>query len=111
MRRRVREVIIPAHKKMRDFLANEYLAAARDSVGTSALPGGAAVYNYAIESNTTLPLTADYVHNLGLSEVKRILTEMEAQKKAVGFTGTLPEFFHLPAHRHALPAQECRCAA
>jgi uncharacterized protein (DUF885 family) len=89
----VKDVIIPAHKKMRDFLANEYLAAARDSVGTSALPGGAAVYSYAIESNTTLPLTADYVHNLGLSEVKRILAEMEAQKKAVGFTGTLPEFF------------------
>ncbi len=89
----IRDVIIPAHKKMRDFLANEYLPAARDSVGTSALPGGAAVYNYAIESNTTLPLTADYVHNLGLSEVKRILGEMEAQKKAVGFSGTLPEFF------------------
>ena len=68
----VRDVILPAHKKIRDFLANDYLPAARDSVGTSALPGGAALYAYAIESNTTLPLTADNVHNLGLSEVKRI---------------------------------------
>ncbi len=89
----VRDVIQPAHKKMRDFLANEYLPAARDTVGTSALPGGAAVYDYAILSNTTLPLTADYVHNLGLSEVKRILAEMETQKTKVGFKGTLPEFF------------------
>ncbi|MEG3179387.1 DUF885 domain-containing protein [Sphingomonas sp. LT1P40] len=89
----IRNVIQPAHKKMRDFLANEYLPAARDTVGTSALPGGAAVYDNAILSNTTLPLTADYVHNLGLSEVKRILGEMEAQKTKVGFKGTLPEFF------------------
>ncbi|MBX3594165.1 DUF885 family protein [Sphingomonas sp.] len=89
----VRDVILPAHRKIRDFLAKQYLPAARDSVGLSALPGGAAVYAYAIESNTTLPLTADYVHNLGLSEVKRILAEMEAQKTRAGFDGTLPEFF------------------
>jgi uncharacterized protein (DUF885 family) len=89
----VKDVLIPAHRKMRDFLANEYLPAARDSVGTSALPGGAAVYSYAIESNTTLPLTADYVHDLGLSEVKRILAEMETQKAKAGFKGGLSEFF------------------
>ncbi len=100
----VRDVIVPAHKKIRDFLANEYLPAARDSVGTSALPGGAALYAYAIESNTTLPLTADYVHDLGLSEVKRILTEMEAQKAKVGFTGTLQEFFtHLRTDKRFQP--------
>jgi uncharacterized protein (DUF885 family) len=55
--------------------------------------GGAKLYAYLIESNTTLPLAADEVHALGLSEVGRILGEMEAQKRAVGFAGTLPEFF------------------
>jgi uncharacterized protein (DUF885 family) len=100
----VRDVILPAHKKIRDFLANEYLPAARDSVGTSALPGGAALYAYAIEANTTLPLTADYVHDLGLAEVKRILGEMEAQKAKVGFTGTLQEFFtHLRTDKRFQP--------
>lgn len=89
----IRDVIIPAHKRIRDFLADEYLAAARDSVGTSALPGGAALYDFAILSNTTLPLTADHVHKLGLSEVARIRGEMEAQKAKAGFTGTLAEFF------------------
>ena len=39
------------------------------------------------------------MHALGLSEVARILGEMETQKKAVGFAGTLPEFFTSPAHR------------
>jgi uncharacterized protein (DUF885 family) len=57
------------------------------------MPGGETLYAYHIESNTTLPLGADEIHALGLSEVARILGEMETQKKAVGFTGTLAEFF------------------
>jgi uncharacterized protein (DUF885 family) len=102
--RQVRDVIVPAHRKMRDFLANEYLPAARDSVGLSALPGGAALYAFAIESNTTLPLSAEYVHQLGLSEVSRIRAEMEAQKAKVGFTGTLAEFFtHLRTDKRFQP--------
>ncbi|MBY0304364.1 MAG: DUF885 domain-containing protein [Sphingomonas sp.] len=91
--KQIRDVIYPAHQRMRDFLANTYLPVARDTVGLSALPGGAALYNYKIESNTTLPLKAEDVHQLGLSEVKRILAEMETQKEKAGFKGSLPEFF------------------
>ena len=89
----IRDVLIPAHKRMRDFLANEYLAHARDSVGLSAMPGGAKLYDYLIESNTTLPLKAEEVHELGLREVARDRAEMEAQKEKVGFKGSLAEFF------------------
>jgi uncharacterized protein (DUF885 family) len=88
-----RDLLAPAHQRLRDFLQNDYLPKARDTVGLSALPGGAALYDYRIESSTTLPLKADAVHALGLSEVTRILTEMEAQKTRAGFTGTLPAFF------------------
>lgn len=89
----IRDVLIPVHKRMRDFLANEYLAHARDSVGLSAMPGGAKLYSYLIEENTTLPLKAEDVHQLGLNEVARIRAEMEAQKNKVGFKGTLADFF------------------
>ena len=89
----IKDVINPAHQRMRDFLANDYLAKARDTVGLGGLPGGEKLYAYDIESNTTLPLTADAVHKLGLSEVARITKEMETQKQVVGFKGTLPEFF------------------
>ena len=89
----IRDVIVPAEQRMRDFLANEYLAKARDTVGLSAMPGGDKFYAFLIEQNTTLPLSADDVHNLGLSEVARITKEMETQKQAVGFKGTLAEFF------------------
>ena len=89
----VRNVITPAHRKMRDFLKTEYLPKARDTVGLSAMPGGAALYAYRIEQSTTLPLQAEAVHQLGLSEVARITAAMEAQKAAAGFTGTLAQFF------------------
>ncbi|PXA87033.1 DUF885 domain-containing protein [Nostoc sp. 3335mG] len=89
----IRTGIIPAETRLRDFLKTEYLPHARDTVGLSAMPGGAKLYEYLIESNTTLPLTAKYVHDLGLSEVARDLKEMEVQKEKVGFKGTLPQFF------------------
>ncbi len=89
----MRDVILPAERRMRTFLADTYLPAARDSVGLSGMKGGDRLYSYLIEQNTTLPLKAEEVHQLGLSEVARILKAMEVQKQAVGFKGSLPEFF------------------
>ena len=89
----IRDVIIPAEQRMRAFLNDTYLSQARDSVGLSDMPGGDKLYAYLIEANTTLPLKAEDVHQLGLSEVARITKEMQVQKDKVGFKGTLPEFF------------------
>ncbi|MBB3693100.1 DUF885 family protein [Sphingomonas sp. BK580] len=91
--RQITEVVNPTQRRMRDFLEKEYLPVARDSVGLSAMPGGDRLYAYLIESNTTLPLSAEKVHQLGLSEVARITRAMEAQKAKVGFTGSLADFF------------------
>ena len=57
------------------------------------MKGGAGLYADMIEASTTLPLTADYLHNLGLSEVARIRQNMEQVKAEVGFKGTLAQFF------------------
>lgn len=85
--------IYPVNARMRDFLRDSYLPLAREKVGLSAMKGGEGLYQYMIEQTTTLPLKADEIHQLGLSEVTRIKTGMEAIKKEVGFKGTLPEFF------------------
>jgi uncharacterized protein (DUF885 family) len=85
--------IYPVHRRVRDFLKTEYLPRARDQVGLVHMKGGKEVYQRLIESTTTLPLTADEVHNTGLSEVARIKREMESIKARTGFTGTLAEFF------------------
>lgn len=92
-----RDIIVnglyPANARLRDFLRDSYLPLAREQVGLSAMKGGEGLYQYLIEQTTTLPLKADDVHNLGLSEVARITSGMETIKNEVGFKGTLPEFF------------------
>ena len=85
--------IYAAHTRLRDFLRDEYLPIARAEVGLSQMKGGDELYAQMIESTTTLPLEADTIHQLGLSEVARIKGELEALKAEVGFDGTLTEFF------------------
>jgi uncharacterized protein (DUF885 family) len=85
--------INPAHKRLRTFLQTDYLPRTRDTVGLSTMKGGDFLYAELIKSTTTLPLTADYVHTLGLSEVARIRKEMEQIRQQVGFKGSLGEFF------------------
>ncbi len=85
--------IFPSYRRLRSFLADEYLAAAREGVGLGSMKGGAILYQQLIESTTTLPLKPDAIHKIGLSEVARIRTAMEGVKAEVGFKGTLNEFF------------------
>ena len=61
--------------------------------GVSSLPNGAAYYKERLASQTTTNLTADEIHNIGLSEVARLRKEMEAIKNEVGFKGDLQAFF------------------
>ncbi len=89
----VSDGIRPALTRLRDFLKNDYLPVARDGAGLVAMKGGPKLYNYLIESNTTVPMTADEVHKLGLSEVARIRSQMDAIRVKTGFKGTLAQFF------------------
>ncbi|MEO0440600.1 MAG: DUF885 domain-containing protein, partial [Pseudomonadota bacterium] len=85
--------LFASNQRMHDFLKNEYLPYARTETGLNAMKGGELYYDYLIEGTTTLPLKAGEIHELGLKEVARIKTEMEAIKDEVGFAGTLSEFF------------------
>lgn len=95
---------------LRDFLRDEYLPAARDSIGLSQMKGGDRLYAYLVRESTTLPMEPEAIHQLGLKEVARIKADMETLKREVGFTGTLNEFFDYvrtdpqfkPASREAL---------
>ena len=86
-------VVYPALQRMHDFLANEYLAHARDGQGLMYMKGGDKYYRYLIEGTTTEPLDPEQVHQLGLSEVARITKGFEEIQSEVGFKGTLREFF------------------
>lgn len=87
------EKIIPAYRMLHDFIRDEYLPAARDTVGQSELPNGEAWYAYLVANTTTTDFSPDYIHQVGLDEVKRIHGEMQKVMDEVGFEGTLDEFF------------------
>ncbi|WP_017668267.1 DUF885 domain-containing protein [Sandarakinorhabdus sp. AAP62] len=83
----------PALIRLRDFLKNEYLPVAREQPGLVAMPGGPDLYRYLVASSTTTNLTPDEIHNIGLSEVARILNGMDEVKARVGFQGDRAAFF------------------
>ena len=89
----VEQRLRPAFRRVRDFLADEYLPGSRSTVGLSALPGGAAYYAFLIRSNTTTTLSAAEVHRLGEEEVARISAGMASVMRRVGHQGTLARFF------------------
>src|SRR4051812_9737280 len=88
----IRDRLNPAHARLRDFIRDQYLPHARDAVGLGQMPGGAALYRYLVESNTTTDMTPEAIHQLGLREVDRIHGEMEKVKNQVGFKGDLHQF-------------------
>ncbi|MGO4770812.1 DUF885 family protein [Flavobacterium sp. W22_SRS_FK3] len=90
----IQNKIIPAYNNMYLFLKNDYLKKGRTSSGISAIPHGKEFYDYQIKKYTTTTMTADEIHQLGLNEVKRILSEMEKIKAEVGFKGDLKSFFN-----------------
>jgi uncharacterized protein (DUF885 family) len=61
--------------------------------GVGSLPDGRELYQEALASSTTTSMTADQIHEFGLTEVARLRAEIEAVQKVVGFKGGLPEFF------------------
>ncbi len=85
--------IIPAYERLRAFVKNEYLPAARAGVGLSAMKGGEQLYAFLVETQTTTKMTPDEVYEIGTKEVARIKSEMDEVRRKVGFKGSLHAFF------------------
>jgi uncharacterized protein (DUF885 family) len=88
----LRNKAAPALQKLEEFVRAEYLAAARDTIAASSLPGGAEYYQFALAENTGADMTAAAVHALGLKEVARIKVEMRAAIARTGFRGSFHQF-------------------
>ena len=84
--------IAPAFEKLLAFVENEYIPAARDTIAMRDLPNGEAWYAYNVKQRTTTDLTPEQIHEIGLSEVKRIRAEMEVVIESSGFEGSFEEF-------------------
>jgi uncharacterized protein (DUF885 family) len=97
----------PKYKTLQQFLIQEYLPVCRESSGLGALPNGPETYNYLIKYHTTTNMTVDEIHELGKSEVTRILIEMEKAKKKIGFKGDIKSFFeYIRSSKDQMPFTE-----
>ncbi|MCH9005972.1 MAG: DUF885 domain-containing protein [Proteobacteria bacterium] len=89
----IANTIIPAYQRISNFLGDEYISAARETVGLFAQPNGEAWYAYMVRLRTTTNMSPDEIHQIGLGEVARIHDEMHGVMEEVGFEGSLKEFF------------------
>ena len=87
------EKIAPAFEKLLVFVENEYIPAARKSIAMRELPNGEAWYAYNVKQRTTTDLAPEQIHEIGLSEVKRIRGEMKDIIESTGFEGSFENFF------------------
>ncbi len=80
LRAAVRDRVRPAFTRYRAFLANELLPGARsdDQPGLAAVPGGVEAYADLVRGHTSLSLSPEAIHHIGLEEIARIDAELEA---------------------------------
>ena len=84
---KLRTKVIPEFRRLHDYLAQEYLPKARDTIGWSELPSGDLWYGYLVRYHTTTELTPDQLHDLGLREVARLRASLANLQPALGVVG------------------------
>lgn len=88
----VMEDVIPAYRRLDEFLREEYLPGARQTLGASELPGGEAFYRAQIRQYATVDMSPREIHEIGLEQVARIQAEMQAIIEEVQFEGDFAAF-------------------
>ncbi|HEX2188638.1 MAG TPA: DUF885 domain-containing protein, partial [Longimicrobiaceae bacterium] len=91
-REAIRTSVVAGYRDFLEFMRREYVPAARAAIGASELPRGREYYAARVRRYTTLDLTPDQVHQVGLAEIARIRAEMDSVMRSTGFRGTFPEF-------------------
>ena len=89
---RIRDEVIPAYAKLLSFFRNDYVTHARTTLAAEALPDGKAFYRQQIHEYTTLDLSPDAIHQIGLDQVAKIHAQMLQVMQDSGFKGSFAEF-------------------
>lgn len=88
----LREIVQPAYAELLKFFRDEYVPHTRETIAAEALPDGKAYYRQKIREFTTLELSADEIHQVGLSEVAKLHQRMVDVMRETGFKGDFPAF-------------------
>jgi uncharacterized protein (DUF885 family) len=93
-----RDTVVPAFRSYGKYLESSYIPKARDTIALTEMPNGKEWYAMQVRLMTTTSMTPQQIHNIGLSEVKRIRVELDNIQKEVGFTGSFAEFQNYLSH-------------
>lgn len=88
----IRDRIVPAYRRLRDFVRDEYLPRCRTTAGLAGLPGGDRIYANAVRGFTTTRLTPQEIEDIGQRELRRSWQDMQALHKASGHSGNINEW-------------------
>lgn len=88
----IKTSVLPAYQAFYNFLVDEYIPGARETIAANLWPDGKAYYANRAKHYTTTDMTPEAIHSLGLSEVKRIRGEMQHIVEDVEFDGTINDF-------------------
>jgi uncharacterized protein (DUF885 family) len=85
--------VLQAYQQVQDWLEQDIVNTSEEPQGVWSLPNGDGYYAYRLARMTTLDLTAQEIHDIGLAEVDRLQDEMELIRQQVEFDGSLQDFF------------------
>ena len=88
----ITKTVVPSYTKLKQYVVDDYLPQARETVGLWDTPNGADRYAELARFYTTTKLTPDEIHEIGLKEVARIRGEMMKVIAKTGFKGSFDEF-------------------
>jgi uncharacterized protein (DUF885 family) len=95
--------VAPAYKTFAAFLRTDYAPEGRTTLAVTSLPDGEKRYQNDIYGRTTIHMTPDEIHQLGLREVDRIQAEMTVVAKKEGFTDLASFRASLKTNRKYIP--------
>lgn len=88
------EELLPALSRYADFMTDRLLQGARESLACTDTPGGWAFYEVIVRNFTTLEMSPEAIHELGVCEVARVETEIDALAVDAGFAGDVQAYRH-----------------
>ncbi|MBV8638048.1 MAG: DUF885 domain-containing protein [Candidatus Eremiobacteraeota bacterium] len=92
IRTAIAQTVVPAFVRLRAYIDGPYRSGAPQIVGQAQYPGGAEYYAWLVKRSTTLNMTPQQIHDLGLREAQRLRTELDGVRKAVNYPGDVDAF-------------------
>jgi len=86
------QTIAPSFERLRAYVDGPYRSGAPAGVGQSQYPGGSEYYAWLVKRSTTLDMTPQQIHELGLREVQRLRTELDGVRKSINYQGDVDAF-------------------